>query len=771
MKKFITGSYIVVVCLVMHGTILAQSIGDYRSHSSGEWNTTSTWERWDGATWITPAASAPTTTAGETKIRSGHIVSSTTGPNPQIDQFTIESGGSLNVYSGQALQIYDDGTGLVDMTIASGGVLRLIGNGDATVRSNATASVFGTIICGDQTGGTSLTNNGTIVIENGGTYQHNRNGGTIPNMTYAAGSLCEVTGMSTSLPGGLNRSFFHFTWNCPNQTVTGNLAGALRTINGDFTMTSTGSGRIRLTNSANQTLTVDGSYYHNGGILEISDGGDWTIDIAGDMALTGGTIFMLRDAGSANGNPLIDIAGNFTMSGSSTLDMSNYTGSNPNNGFGTMNVGGNFSQFGGTITESSSGVGKGFIVFNGPGNQTIETAGTLSGRIHFEVNKGLGSLTLASNVSLPANLILQSGILTLSSFNLTLSTTSLILGSPYSTSNMVDASGSGELRKRFSSTGSFFFPVGDQSAGTDYSPLTVNFTAGTFGSNAYVGVRVVDAKHPQLYNSTDFITRYWPVSSNDISGFVCEVDYYFIAADVVGTISNITSLLWIGAWDELGNMADVPNLHLFGTVNGFGDFTGGPTNPLPVELTSFSASYHSSVVDLKWRTVTEANNYGFDIQRALSADVWETIGFVPGNGTVNSPRNYSYTDLLTGHALQNREISYRLKQIDRNGALEYSPVVTVALAPMPRVASLQQNYPNPYNPTTSISFSLPQEERVTLVVYDLYGKEITRLIDASTLSAGNHTVSFTGTDLLSGMYLYQLQTAHVTLSRSMMLTK
>ncbi len=67
---------------------------------------------------------------------------------------------------------------------------------------------------------------------------------------------------------------------------------------------------------------------------------------------------------------------------------------------------------------------------------------------------------------------------------------------------------------------------------------------------------------------------------------------------------------------------------------------------LPVELTSFTASTEKNGVTLNWKTATETNNYGFEIQRSVvssqqSGNVWSKIGFVEGNGTTNAPKSYS----------------------------------------------------------------------------------------------------------------------------------
>jgi len=83
---------------------------------------------------------------------------------------------------------------------------------------------------------------------------------------------------------------------------------------------------------------------------------------------------------------------------------------------------------------------------------------------------------------------------------------------------------------------------------------------------------------------------------------------------------------------------------------------------------------------------------------------------------------------------------------------------------------LQQNYPNPFNPTTTIVFSIAQEEPVRLLLYDAIGRVIATLVD-QTMPAGNYQVTVDGSQLASGVYFYHLQTNGFTQSRKMMLLK
>lgn len=89
---------------------------------------------------------------------------------------------------------------------------------------------------------------------------------------------------------------------------------------------------------------------------------------------------------------------------------------------------------------------------------------------------------------------------------------------------------------------------------------------------------------------------------------------------------------------------------------------------------------------------------------------------------------------------------------------------------VPAMFLLDQNHPNPFNPATTLSFSLPRSGFVTLKVYDLLGKEIATVVNGD-LSAGEHRYPFNGALLVSGLYFYRLQTDNFTAVKKMLLLK
>ncbi len=85
--------------------------------------------------------------------------------------------------------------------------------------------------------------------------------------------------------------------------------------------------------------------------------------------------------------------------------------------------------------------------------------------------------------------------------------------------------------------------------------------------------------------------------------------------------------------------------------------------------------------------------------------------------------------------------------------------------------SLKQNFPNPFNPSTSIQFNLPTSSLVTLKVYDVTGKEVATLVNSQRLAAGSFQYDFNASNLSSGMYFYTLSTDNFRETKKMMLIK
>lgn len=206
------------------------------------------------------------------------------------------------------------------------------------------------------------------------------------------------------------------------------------------------------------------------------------------------------------------------------------------------------------------------------------------------------------------------------------------------------------------------------------------------------------------------------------------------------------------------------NVAIQGTYVGVGTLCNGP---LPVELSIFTAALSKNEINLFWKTETEVDNYGFEVERRIDDKDWNQITFVSGNGNSNSPKEYSYSDkdLFAGGS----RFQYRLKQIDNDGSFEYSDVVELEV--VPDQYELSQNYPNPFNPSTVIEFSLPEDAaNVELSIYNTLGEKVAELVNTS-LAAGRYQYQWNGQNVASGTYIYKLRTDQFTSVKKMLLLK
>ena len=190
----------------------------------------------------------------------------------------------------------------------------------------------------------------------------------------------------------------------------------------------------------------------------------------------------------------------------------------------------------------------------------------------------------------------------------------------------------------------------------------------------------------------------------------------------------------------------------------------GSAAPVPVELTSFTAEENGNSVIIKWSTATETNNKGFEVQKNVDG-LYTTVGFIEGHGTTTKPFSYKFND----NNVQPGESTYRIRQVDFNGAFEYSDEVTVSIS-NPADFELSQNYPNPFNPTTKIRFSIPADNHVKLTLYNLLGEKVKDIID-SNYKAGTHEVNLDASSLSSGVYLYKIESGNFVSIKKMMVMK
>ena len=291
-------------------------------------------------------------------------------------------------------------------------------------------------------------------------------------------------------------------------------------------------------------------------------------------------------------------------------------------------------------------------------------------------------------------------------------------------------------------------------SGGAQTQLQFDFTLKRFGNGPNKGffrVRFLDVwgdthLSPSSWNQT----AEWNFnnSSTNILSYNSGLNGAFVPP--VGSTEYDAVEVEIHAWDAGNCSGQGSSLALDG-------ITVSHPDPLPVELVSLTTSVAGKAVTLKWKTATEANNYGFDVERSANNRDWKTIGFVEGHGSVNTPQDYSFVDQNAASA--GNKVYYRLKQIDRDGTSDYSPIVVVNFNSATREFAITAAYPNPFNPTTTLSYYVPQASKVSLKLYNTVGQEVKTLFENEVKESGVHTVMINADGLASGSYFAWLQAA------------
>lgn len=188
---------------------------------------------------------------------------------------------------------------------------------------------------------------------------------------------------------------------------------------------------------------------------------------------------------------------------------------------------------------------------------------------------------------------------------------------------------------------------------------------------------------------------------------------------------------------------------------------------LPVELSDFSAVVDNGDVVLNWQTASESNNAGFSIEHAVGDEGgFEEVGYIDGAGNSREAQSYTYT--VKG--LDIGKHRFRLKQLDFDGAFEYSEVVetTIELAGTHRLGAA---YPNPFNPSTTFELVVGREQHVKIDIINALGQRVQRLFDGNMEANKPTNFTFQAGMLPTGLYFYRVVGENFAQTRQVLLVK
>ncbi len=778
MKSFLTT---IVLLLVSTLAIYSQTVGDYRTLNSGNWTANTTWERFSGSVWAPaasgkyPGSTSSTDSAGVTTatILNGHTVTIDVS-SKSIRHVVINAGGVLTTAGTFASPMYlritgsvtNNGTINPDTSLGLGfqvyNAVTFTGSGTTNITRlrNTKIGSSTTIDCDmlvyyrSSTGTTGV---GIYPEVDGTSFIIN------PGKTLTTGpgtNIATTTTTSTEPVSG-------FTW-------TWNINGTLNMNNG------TNPGKLYLDNSAGKTTTVNiNGTLNTGGVIvtrtsgtvaiNINNGGLWKMNHATNIYLADlsntNTTFTINSGGEFKsglgeiniGSGSISGAGTFTLENGGTLDILSATGLEPIAGpirttSRSFSTGANYS-FTGTSAQVT-------------GSDFPSTVAGLT------VNNSSG-LTLTNSTTVNGTLAMTNGNLSLGTNDITLSAVSGTLGA----TRHITTGSTGVVKSSIAESGTFTYPVGIDA--TSYNPVTIALAGGD--PTETFSVRVGNSVNPSAPNNGTAVQRTWMISEGTTGSNNATITFQWTGLEEGGSFTRETSALWHHNGSSWMNVSggtfggtDPYTLTTTSAVTSFSPFIVGNDGALPVELTSFTAKATQRSAELSWNTASEINNHGFEIERRVitiaegKGLLWNKAGFVSGAGNSNSPKPYSFVDanLAAGR------YEYRLKQIDNDGGFKYvGSIEAVEIGVAAKVFGLSDNYPNPFNPSTSIEFTVAKEGLTTLKVYNMIGQEVASLYNGIAQAGKINRVQFDAKQLPSGIYFSKLQFGNQQLIKKMMLVK
>lgn len=288
--------------------------------------------------------------------------------------------------------------------------------------------------------------------------------------------------------------------------------------------------------------------------------------------------------------------------------------------------------------------------------------------------------------------------------------------------------------------------------------------------------------HYKTHKTTDGGNSWFQIPATIDTGVVQVTDAYFKNPDegfiTGGAVAHSSDggLTWHTIPGISGAYMSWPD-SLHGWIVGsngriFRTTTGGL---VPALFASFTGKHTGGTrVRLDWQTRSETNTAGFHLQRRTESDtVFADISpLIPGQGTTSEPSDYSFTDTT---ATINRWY-YRLKVMPLTGDAHYSNTILVDVTT--GVTSgltqyeykLEQNFPNPFNPSTEIRYQTSEVSHVSLMVFDLLGREVARLVD-EVKQPGEFSVGWDASAFSSGIYFYRLHTGAFIQTKRMILMR
>lgn len=594
--------------------------------------------------------------------------------------FPSSSDGQVTIYNGHIITL-NTTSSVSALTINSGGELTFSSTNTLTLSSGGTLTNNGTFTRGS----------GTVIFSGSGTIT-----GTV-NLNNVTISGAVNFGTNATIYGTLQiNSGGSVATNAPtyatHSTLKYNTGGTYARSTEWYS--SSGAGYPYNVTVANST-TLD--YPNTAGAFTTNLG------IAGSLSIENNCNFYMDfGAGAASGKLTvlgnIDIAGNLSLGDAVGGDLILY---------------GNWTKTGGTFNSNSR-----MVEFTGTTNSTItNSAGeTFS---YLKINKTDATTNIVDitcNVTINNELILTDGLLALGTKHLTIASSATITGG--SDGSYVNTNNTGTLRKVFSATGSFTFPVGYTNSVSlnFYDPITLNFTSGTFSGGAYAAVRAPNLKHSNNISTGHYLNRHWVVTQSGITSFNCNVTCVYSDYDIVGDEANIYCGKYNGSQWYLGSQANAStNTLTFNNNTSFSDFTGGELSAMPVHWLFHHCKPQNDKVQLSWGVSEEPSTGIYTIERSAEGSVWKALGTKTPTAPSFTSATYQFVD-----AAPLTQNFYRIKHTENNGEVQHSEICYAQLS----TAEKPVIKTDAAGTEVVVTFELSGEQAGLLTLFDATGRKL-----------------------------------------------
>lgn len=505
------------------------------------------------------------------------------------------------------------------------------------------------------------------------------------------------------------------------------------------------------------------------------------INLTGAGTTVGGNL-LVKDGGQLNFVPptasLLNVAGTTTVSNGTLAFSPAVTGTATFSGNVTVNENSTLT-FGGAVanvnllrnlkndeTLNFAQTSPSLVSFAGTTAQSIsgDKSPNFGDNAVLEINN-LAGLTLLRSVTINRGLVLTQGLINTnraSNYLLTLPATATITGG--SSTSYVSGYMARTTLANSAANANLLFPVGK---GGYYRPITLNITAQD-NAVTYTGEQQ-EAAAPQPSSGSGLTRasakRYFQLAPNqNPAGFSATVTLTFGPNDLVTAPedptlvvakNNALTINWTnighgtstgaanGGQPVAGTLTSAPFTTFSPTTSVFALASTAPggtgVNPLPVELTSFTATAKAAGIALDWATASEKNCDYFEVQRGPNGSEFQAIGRLRGQGSSATAHTYLLLDTrpLPGLAY------YRLRQVDVDGTVTFSPVVTAKWVDKIDITA----YPNP---STGIVMLPASSEALHYRVFNVQGQAVQsgeisdNALNFSRLSPGTYLLELTG---------------------------